>query len=210
MTKLSWGASGERIYETGVDQGVLYVDNVGYAWTGLSSVQEKSSGGEPQPYYVDGFKFVQIASATDFEATIEAYSSPKEFGPCDGSVELYSGLTLTQQKRKQFNLSYRTLVGNDVSGLSLGYKIHLVYNALAAPSEKNNASLQQSADPVTLSWSVSTNPPTITGSRPTAHFIVDSRRASPTALTNLETILYGSNSTSARSPSVAELVALFV
>lgn len=209
MTRLSWGTPGERYYEIGVDRGVVYVDNTGYAWNGLTSVQEKASGGEPQPYYLDGYKYVQVSATEDFEATIEAFSSPREFGPCDGSTELYAGLTVTQQKRKQFALSYRTLLGSDTSGLDLGYKIHLVYNALAAPSERNNQTQETGVELMSLSWAISTNPPTATSFRPTSHFIIDTRRALPAKVTALENILYGTNSTVPNFPTVAELLALF-
>lgn len=209
MTRLVWGTPGERFYETGVDRGVLYVDNTGYAWNGLTSVQEKSSGGEPQPFFLDGYKYTQISATEDFEATVEAISCPREFGPCDGSTELYAGLTVTQQKRKQFGLSYRTLLGNDSSGLSLGYKIHLVYNALAGPSERNNQTNQSDAEVMSLSWSITTNPPPATGFRPTSHFIIDTRRASSGDVTALEDLLYGTGATTAHFPSVAEVVALF-
>lgn len=209
MTRLSWGTPGERYYETGVDRGVVYVDGAGFSWNGLTSVQERSSGGEPQPFYLDGYKYVQISATEDFEATIEAISSPREFGPCDGSVELYPGLTVTQQKRKQFGLSYRTLIGNDTTGLEAGYKIHIVYNALAAPSEKNNQTQETGTELVALSWSISTNPPLASGFRPTSHFIIDTRSASPVDVLALEDILYGSEVLSPVLPTVAELVALF-
>lgn len=210
MTRLSWGTPGERFYEAGVDRGVAYVDNVGYAWNGLLSVQEKSSGGTPDPYYFDGFKYIQIASAEEFEATLSAISSPREFGLCDGSYELASGLIITQQRRKQFGLSYRTRIGNDVDGTDHGYKIHLVYNALAAPSERTNSTTSSSGqDPVSMSWDITTNPPALSGSRPTAHFIVDSTRTDPTVLANLEDILYGLDTVPPTMPTPAELVALF-
>lgn len=209
MAKLSWGTPGERYYEAGVDRGVLFVDNVGYAWNGLTSVQENPNGGEPQPFYVDGYKYVQISSSEDFQATIEAYSSPREFGPCDGSKELYSGLTATQQKRKQFGLSYRTRVGDDLVGLDLGYKIHVVYNALAAPASKSHESVGQDIPLTTLSWEISTQPPQVTGLKPTSHFVVDTRRAAPSDVTALEDLLYGTDSTAPTLPSVSALIAIF-
>lgn len=209
MAKLSWGTPGERFYESGVDRGVVYIDNVGYAWNGLTSVQESPNGGEPQPFYVDGYKYVQISAAEEFEATLEAYSSPREFGPCDGTTELYSGLTATQQKRKQFNLSYRTLVGDDLLGLDRAYKIHLVYNALAAPSSRNHETLSQDVPLNTLSWAISTQPPAVTGMRPTSHFIIDTRRASSGDVTALEDILYGTAVTTPSFPTVSALLAIF-
>lgn len=209
MARLSWGTPGERFYEAGVDRGVLYVSSTGYVWNGLTSVQQNASGGEPQPYYLDGYKYAQVAATEDFNATLEAYSSPREFGPCDGSTELYSGLTVTQQKRQPFSLSYRSKVGDDLTGLELGYKIHLVYNALAAPSDRNHQTLAQDTPLTTLSWAITTQPPSATGFRPTSHFVIDTRRASSGDVTALEDILYGTVSTSARFPTVAELLAIF-
>lgn len=209
MAKLSWDTPGERFYEAGVDQGVLYVDNAGYAWNGLISVQENSPGGEPQPYYVDGFKYVQLAGSTEFEATLEALSSPPEFGPCDGTVELHGGLFVTDQKRYPFGLSYRTHVGNDLTGTEFGYKIHVVYNALAAPSDRENRTITDGTEPLTMSWSITTNPPVATGFRPTAHFIADTSKASPSDITQLEALLYGSDSTTAILPTVTDLLAIF-
>lgn len=209
MTKLIWGSPGERYFETGVDRGVVFVDGVGYAWNGLSSVTEKSSGGELQEYYLDGVKYAQITTAEDFEATIEAFSAPREFAICDGSYEIYSGLVATQQRRKSFGLSYRTLVGNDVSGSDLGYKLHVIYGCLATPAEKNYASQSASPDPQRLSWDVSTVPEQLSGIRPTAHFVIDSRKAVPAKLTTLEDQLYGTNVTTPTLPTAAALVAIF-
>lgn len=210
MTRLNWGTPGERFYETGVDRGVAYVDDVGYAWNGLVSVQEKSSGGNPTPFYLDGFKYVQISSAENFEATLSAFSSPREFGVCDGSFEMMSGLIATNQRRKLFGLSYRTILGNDIAMNEFGYKIHLVYNALAAPPTKNNSTTSASAlNPVMMTWPITTNPPVTTGIRPTAHFIVDSTKSDPTVLANLEDILYGTETVPPTMPTTAELVALF-
>lgn len=209
MTKLVWGAPGERFFETGVDRGVLFVDGTGYAWNGLSSVSEKSSGGDLQEYYLDGIKYAQILTAEDYAATIEAYSAPREFSQCDGSFEIYSGLSATQQRRKEFGFSYRTLVGNDISGQDLGYKLHVVYNAIAAPSEKTHSSTSDSVDAQTMSWDVTTVPNQLSGIRPTAHFVIDSRRASVPDLTELEDLLYGTNVTNPSLPTAAALVAIF-
>ena len=209
MAKLVWGTPGEKFFESGIDRGVLYVDGAGYVWNGLTSVQHSPSGGDPQPFYLDGYKYVQISATEDFEATLEAFSSPREFGPCDGSTELYSGLTVTQQKRKQFSLSYRTRVGDDLQGLDLGYKIHLVYNALAAPSSRNHQTIGQDTPLTTLSWQISTQPPQATGFRPTSHFVVDTRRTTSGRVTTLEDILYGTVALAPRFPTVAELLAIF-
>jgi hypothetical protein len=209
MTRLTWGTPGERFYESGVDQGVLYVDDAGVSWNGLISVSEKSSGGTPTPYYLDGYKYTQLLSTEEFEATLEAYSSPLEFGQCDGSMELYAGLFVTQQRRKPFALSYRTLVGNDTDGLERGYKIHIVYNATAGPSERKNASVAELATPQSRSWSITTIPEELSGIRPTSHFVVDSTRTSSSVLSDLEDLLYGTNTTDASLPSPSELVAMF-
>jgi hypothetical protein len=209
MTRLNWDAVGERFYETGVDRGVLYVDNSGFAWPGLISVNESPSGGEAKPYYIDGFKYLNIAAAEEFEATIEAFYSPPEFRPCDGKVAIHNGLFATQQPRKQFSFSYRTKIGNDTDGPDHGYKIHLVYGALAAPSERTNTTLSDSAEPGAYSWGITTRPPVIAGMRPTAHFIIDSRFTSEVVLVEIEALLYGSEAFSAQLPSVTELIEIF-
>lgn len=209
MTQVVWDAIGERLFETGVDRGVLYLDNAGVAWNGLISVQENSSGGDPQPYYVDGYKYVNVAASEEFEATIEAFSAPREFGVCDGTVEYRSGLFVTQQRRRPFGLSYRTLIGNDISSHEHGYKIHLVYNALAAPSQRNNQTIKGSAEPTTLSWAISTTPPKLSALKPTAHFVIDSTRTDPGVLSDLEDLLYGTVSTDPDFPTPEELIELF-
>lgn len=210
MPRLSWSATGERFYETGVDRGVLYVGtNPGVAWTGLTSVSESPSGGEPKAYYIDGIKYLNLSSAEEFEATINAFNSPSEFGPCDGTVSIQNGLFVTQQPRKPFGLSYRTKVGNDIDGSDHAYKIHLVYNALAAPSERSNNTVGDSTEPNSLSWSITTLPPLVTGFKPTAHFLIDSRLTSQEVLIEVEDILYGSDANSPRLPSAQELIDLF-
>lgn len=210
MPRLSWSAVGERFYETGVDQGVLYVGtNPGVAWTGLTSVSESPSGGEPKAYYIDGIKYLNLSSAEEFEATVNAFNSPPEFGPCDGTVSIQNGLFVTQQPRKPFGLSYRTKVGNDIDGSDHAYKIHIVYNALAAPSERSNNTIGDSTDPNSLSWSITTRPPLVTGFKPTAHFLIDSRLTPQEVLTEIEDILYGSDANSPRLPSALELTDLF-
>lgn len=211
MTRLVWGVLGERFYEIGIDRGVLYVnENPGVAWSGLISVSESPTGGDAKAFYIDGFKYLNIASAEEFEATLEAFSSPPEFAPCDGVSSIQNGLFATQQPRRPFNLSYRTRVGNGVDGDQHGYKIHLVYNALAAPSQLTHSSMGESVDPTTHSWAITTLPPAATGIRPTAHFVIDSRSTSPELLTTVEDILYGNESVSARLPSVEELMDLFM
>lgn len=210
MTKLSWGDVGQRFYEAGVDRGVLYLPNSpGVAWNGLRSVKESPSGGAPTPFYQDGIKYLNIAQKEEFEATIEAFSSPYEFGECDGTRSLSAGLFATQQPRKSFNLSYRTMVGNDLEGLDYGYKIHLVYNALASPSGKSNSSIGNSSDPTALAWDITTTPPRIFGYNPTAHFIIDSRSTPKYILDLIERQLYGSDVSVPTIPTAQDLVDLF-
>jgi hypothetical protein len=210
MTKIIWGTSGERVYEAGVDRGVLYVGlTQGVAWNGLTAVKENPSGGEAVPYYIDGFKYLNVSAGEEFEATIDALSSPLEFFACDGISSLANGLFATQQPRVSFGLSYRTKLGNDLNGLDHGYKIHLVYNALAAPSSRDNNTLNTASTPVGFSWSITSRPPIVSGIRPTAHLVVDSRKASAVVLTSLEGLLYGTDVLGARLPSPQELITLF-
>lgn len=209
MPKLVWGSAGERIYETGVDRGVLYVgSSPGVVWNGLISVVESPSGGDPKPYYMDGVKYLNLASAEEFEATVNAFSAPREFGPCDGVTSIQNGLLATQQPRKSFGLSYRTRVGNDFDP-EHGYRIHLVYNALAAPSQRSHKTFGNSIDLADLSWSVTTLPPSITGYKPTAHLVIDSTLANGTKLATAEAVLYGDDSHAARMPTPDELAAIF-
>lgn len=210
MTRLTWGDAGQRFYEAGADRGVLYVgDNAGVAWNGLTAVRENPSGGEPQPYYIDGYKYINLATAEEFEATIDAFSSPAAFGVCDGTSSIANGLFITQQRRQEFNLCYRTGVGNDVDGLDHGYKLHLIYNALAKPASRDNQSLTDTPAPTNLSWSITTAPPRITGYRPTAHMVVDSRSTPSELLEELETILYGQEFVDPEMPTQAALIAMF-
>lgn len=208
--RLNWGTVNERYFEAGVDRGVLYLPNAaGVPWNGLTAVDESPSGGEPRPYYLDGIKYLNLASAEEFEATIEAISSPREFGVCDGTVSIQNGLMLTQQPRSQFGLSYRTLVGNDVDGTDHAYKIHVVYNALAAPGQRSHATLTDTPEPTALSWDISTTPPRVPGYRPTAHMVIDSRTTPEALLAEVEDILYGSDTSISSLPTAVELVALF-
>lgn len=209
MSRLVWNAPGQKLFETGVDRGVLFVDGVGHAWSGLRAVNESPTGGDPTPYYLDGIKYLNIASAEEFEATIEALSAPKAFDLCQGRKELYAGLMVTEQPRKSFAFSYRTLLGNDIESYGLGYKIHLVYNALARPAARSNSSIGSSVSPNVLSWSISTTPPLTPGLRPTSHWIVDSTLTDPLVLEELESLLYGTDITNASIPSPAELITLF-
>lgn len=210
MTRLLWNAPGERFYETGVDRGVLYPDGrFGVAWNGLTSVREAAAGGAPTPYYIDGFKYLSVAAAEEFKATIEAFSSPAEFAICDGTRPVSNGLFVTQQPRVPFAMSYRTGVGNDLVGLDHGYKLHLVYNAFAQPANRDNSTLTDSTSPLNLSWTISTTPPRVSGIRPTAHFIIDSRYTPEDLLSGIEDFLYGTDSLQPYIPTVPQLMELF-
>lgn len=211
MARLVWGDVGERFYEAGVDRGVLYItDQPGVVWNGLTAVSEAPSGGEVKSYYIDGIKYLQVASYEEFEATIEAFTYPDEFAECEGTaLSPFSGLYLTNQPRKSFGLAYRTRVGNDLDGPEHGYKLHLVYNALTESSPRQNTTLDESPNLLNFSWKITTLPPPITGYRRTAHFIVDTRSADPLAITALEDILYGTESLTARLPDANELFDIF-
>lgn len=196
MARLTWDDTGKRFYETGVKQGVLYVQDggeypTGVAWNGLTAVTESPSGAEPTPLYADDIKYLNLISNEEFGATIEAYTYPDEFMACDGSAELAEGVTFGQQARKTFGLCYKTTLGNDVDGNDHGYKLHLIYGALAAPSEKAYATINDSPEAITFSWEVSTTPVNVTGGKPTASITIDSTKADPTCLTALEDVLYG-------------------
>lgn len=209
MTRLVWDTPGERLYENGVDRGVLYIDYVGVAWPGLVSVSESPSGGEPRPYYIDGQKFMNLATAEEYEATINALSSPAEFNECEGMLGIQNGLFATQQRRKTFGLSYRTMIGSDTDP-DLGYKLHIVYHALAAPAERTNNTINQSAEPTSLSWHITSMPdPGIAGIKPTAHFVIDSRFTSSTLLSDTEDMLYGTDTEVAYIPYAYDLIAMF-
>lgn len=210
MTRIAWGSHGERLFEAGTDRGVLYLPGLpGVPWNGLKSVNESPEGGEPRPYYVDGYKYLNVASAEEYKATLEAFSSPREFAECDGRVSLHNGLFATQQPRRPFSFSYRTLIGNDTQGIDYGYKIHIVYNALAAPSQKNNQTNGDSVTPLNLSWGITVTPPKMTGLKPTAHMVIDSRLTPPKLLKEIEDILYGSAERVSSLPNVQELMAIF-
>ena len=201
MAKVKWDQTGERIYETGVDRGVVYpqASNGSYpkgaGWNGLTAVTESPSGAEPTPLWANNHKYLTLMSAEEFGATIEAYTYPDEFAECDGSAELAKGVRIGQQKRKVFGFAYRTKIGNDVDGESYGYKLHLVYGALAAPSEKNRQTINEDPEATTMSWEISTTPVEVDGFEPTSHVEIDSTTADPEKLAALETILYGKDPT---------------
>lgn len=215
MAKLVWDESGKRIYETGVQKGVLYVQDEGgtypkgVAWNGLTAVTESPSGAEATPLYADDIKYLELRSAEEFGATIEAYTYPEEFEACDGSASLAKGVSIGQQDRKAFGLCYRTVVGNDVQGNSHGYKLHLIYGAVASPSEKAYATVNDSPEAVTFSWEITTTPVEIEGFKPTASITIDSTKVNPTKLAELEKKLYGDTSTEAQLPLPSEVKTIF-
>lgn len=200
MSKIVWDKTGERYYETGVKNGVLYLQtngvyNNGVAWNGLTAVTESPSGAEATALYADDMKYLNLYSAEEFGATIEAYTYPDEFGECDGSKELVDGVTIGQQTRKAFGLCYKTVIGNDTDGEAHGYKLHIIYGAMASPSEKAYATINDSPEAITFSWEVTTTPVNVTGAKPTASVVIDSTKADPTKLAALEVILYGKDPT---------------
>ena len=210
MSKLKWDQTGEKFYETGVSKGVLYpVSNgaypLGIAWNGLTAVNENPSGAEVTPLYADNIKYLNLMSTESFGATVEAYTYPDEFGACNGEAELATGVSIGQQKRGLFGLSYQTKIGNDQDN-DLGYKIHLIYGCLAAPSEKAYATVNDSPEAITFSWEISTTPVEVTGFKPTASLIIDSTKVSAEALSKLESILYGDTGSDPRLPLPDEIL----
>lgn len=211
MAKLVWDESGKRLYETGVEKGVLYVQGEngqyeqGVAWNGLTAVTESPSGAEPTALYADDIKYLELFSAEEFGATIEAYTYPAEFEACDGSASLGEGVTIGQQDRKAFGLCYRTIVGNDVKGNENGYKLHLIYGAKAKPSEKAYATVNDSPEAVTFSWEVTTTPVNVAGFKPTASVTIDSTKITPEKLKLIEDKLYGTASEEATLPLPDEI-----
>lgn len=211
---LVWDQSGERLYETGVKNGVLYPQGegglypLGVAWNGLTAVTESPSGAEATPLYADDTKYLNLMSAEEFGATIEAYTYPDEFAACDGSASLAPGVTIGQQKRKAFGLSYRTVLGNDIDNNDFGYKLHIIYGATASPSEKAYATVNDSPEAITFSWEVSTTPVNVTGFKPTSSIVIDSTKVKPEKLAALEKILYGSDDADPRLPLPDEIATL--
>ena len=197
MSRITWDDTGKRLYETGVKMGVLYpiqeggLYSKGVAWNGLITVTESPSGAEATALYADDIKYLNLLSNEEFGATIEAYTYPDEFAECDGSASLATGVMIGQQKRKTFGLCYRTALGNDVEGNDYGYKLHLVYGCLAAPSEKGFSTINDSPDAITFSWEVSTTPVSVTGFKPTSQITIDSTKVNAEKLSALEDILYG-------------------
>ena len=214
MAKLVWDKTGERLYETGVKNGVLYpmVDGAypkGIVWNGLTAVTESPSGAEATPLYADDIKYLNLMSAEEFGATVEAYTYPDEFAECDGSASLGAGVTIGQQPRKTFGMSYKTTVGNDVDNDNHGYKLHLIYGAMASPSEKAYSTINDSPEAITFSWELTTTPVNVTGFKPTASLTIDSTKIAPEKLAAIEALLYGSESGEAKLPlpdEIAEIV----
>ena len=212
MSKLVWDKTGERLYETGVKQGVLYPQAAGgtypkgVAWNGLTNITESPSGAEATALYADDIKYLNLVSAEELGGTIEAYTYPDEFAECDGSAALTEGVFIGQQDRKTFGLCYRTTLGNDVDSNGHGYKLHLIYGALAAPSEKAYATINDSPEAITFSWEFKTTPVNVTGHKPTASLTLDSTKVSETKMAALEKVLYGDGDTEARLPLPDEVV----
>jgi hypothetical protein len=215
MTALTWDEVGKRLYETGVDHGVLYIPDEsgsyedGHAWNGLTTVTESPSGAESNPQYADNIKYLNLVSAEEFGGTIEAFTYPDAFGQCDGTISPSPGVALGQQGRKQFGLCYRTRVGNDVEGTDHGYKLHMIYGCQAAPSEKAYATINDSPEAIAFSWEITTTPVQVTDLKPTALLTIDSTMVDETALGLLEEILYGAAGVDARLPLPDEVIDLF-
>ena len=206
MSKIVWDQTGERLYETGVKRGVLYVQDSGgtypkgVAWNGLTAVTESPSGAEATPLYADDIKYLNLISTEELGGTIEAYTYPDEFAECDGSASIATGVYIGQQPRKTFGMCYTTTVGNDVDSNAHGYKLHLIYGALASPSEKAYSTINDSPEAITFSWEFSTTPVNVTGFKPTANIVIDSTKATPEKMAALEKILYGDTDVEPRLP----------
>ena len=214
MAKLVWDEVGKRTYETGVDKGVLYVQNdegaygKGVAWNGLTAVNESPSGAEPTALYADNTKYLELTSKEEYGATIEAYTYPDEFEACDGSAELGKGVVIGQQSRKVFGLCYRTVKGNDVKNNDYGYKIHLVYGCKAKPAQKNYQTINDSPEAITFSWEVSTTPVEVEGFKPTATVTIDSTKVTAEKLKSIEEALYGTESVEPKLLLPNEIIAI--
>lgn len=213
MAKLKWDVQGERYFETGVSNGVLYPFkeskySTGVAWNGLTAVNESPSGAEPTPLYADNIKYLNLLSNEEYAATVEAYTYPDEFAACDGSAEIATGVSVGQQTRQMFGLSYVTKLGNDTDGQDHGYKIHLIYGALAKPSQKNYATINDNPEAITFSWELSTTPVAVPNMKPTACITIDSTKVEPAKLKKIEDKLYGTETEEATLPTPSELAAL--
>lgn len=209
MTRVTWGEPGVKIFQTGVDRGMFYTGfGIAVPWNGLSSVAESPTGGTPQDYYVDGQKILTVSIGEEFAGTITAFSIPDEFAPCAGRLELSGSLFVSDQPRPSFNFSYRTLLGNDLDGLAYGYKVHLVYNALASISDFAHVTNSDAPGLTAYSLAFTTTSEAVDGYRPTSHFVVDSISLDPAILAQLEAILYGDSSNDPSWPAVSDLMTL--
>ena len=213
MSKLVWDVVGERNYETGVSKGVLYpmVSGAypkGVAWSGLTTVTETASGAEATPLYADNIKYLNLMSVEELGGTIEAYTAPDEFGACDGTAELTTGVSIGQQPRQTFGLAYQTILGNDTENNKHGYKIHLIYGALASPTERSYATVNDSPEAMTMSWEFSTTPVSVTGFEPTSLVVIDSTKVDAEKLAAFEASIYGSEDQEARLPLPNEVATL--
>lgn len=214
MTQITWDKTGTRRYETGISKGVLYIPNdsgvydSGVGWNGLTKVSQKPTGATPTPLYADNIKYLNLLSTEYFEADVSAYTYPKEFDPCDGSQEPEPGVAIGQQPRQSFGLCYRTEVGNDQNA-SAGYKLHIVYGALAAPSQVDYTAINDTPAPVEFTWSVTTTPISVSGHEPTATLTIDSTLVDSDALTTLEGFLYGTEGTEPSLPTPDAVLAIF-
>lgn len=215
MAKLVWDQTGERIYETGVDQAVLFVQKVdgtynnGVAWNGISSVSESPSGAESNAVYADNMKYLDLISKEDFGATVEAYTYPDEWEICDGSASPSAGVTLGQQARRAFGLCYRTKIGNDVANDDYGYKIHLIYNCKASPSERSYQTINDSPEAITFSWEITTTPVNVTGYKPCSNITIDSTKVDSAKLESFLDIIYGTENTEPTLPDPDDVIAHF-
>ena len=214
MAKLTWDAAGERLYETGVRNVVLYVKTgstygKGVAWNGVTSIEENPTGAEATPLYANDSKYLNLVSNEEYEASITAYTYPDEFAECDGSASLVKGVRIGQQSRKEFGYCYRTAIGNDTDGTEHGYKLHLVYGALASPSSKSHSTINNDPEAAEMSWDITTTPVEVAGHKPTSVVEIDSTKVKPEELAALEKKLYGDADTEASLPLPNEVAAMF-
>lgn len=215
MTQLTWDTVGNRRYETGVDRGVLYIPNTvgayttGFAWNGLTKVVEKPTGAAATQHYADNSLYLNLISTEKFDAEIEAFTYPDAFAQCDGTATPQAGVAIGQQPRKAFGLSYRTKIGNDLTGTEFGYKLHLVYNALAAPSQKDFATINDNPAAISFVWALTTTPVDVPGYKSASTLTIDSTKVDPTALATLESFLYGTSGTDPSLPTPAAVLAIF-
>lgn len=209
MPRIDWDTIGSRYFEAGVDRGVLYTSgNPGVPWSGLTAVHEKPVGGGSVSYYIDGQKYLNVSSNEEYSATIEAFTYPDEFYPCDGFGHVQTGLFVTQQPKQSFGFAYRTMVGNDVDPAG-AYKIHIVYSALANPSDRSNGTMTEAPQTTNFSWDITTTPSPMSGFKPSSHLVIDTRLAHPGAISDIEDVLYGSDTSEARLPLLSEIETIF-